>query len=276
MDPIPGIGATVIANHRRRPTRLREWFMLSGFVAVLLAGTTWQNAWKPFVLDRIAPLATRLSGFASDSVRIGAASMTASSGNNLQEENRQLHQRLAQLRLLEAENQRLRTLLNLPIPPTMRKVGARVLMRSPDHWFGSLHIDAGFEAGLSVNQVVLNDRGVLGKIVEVSANTARVQLISSPDSAVSCITEKERKPAILLGYVQGERGHLKYMQSYTHVQRGEKVFTSGLGGVYPKDLLLGTIDVVEQRPSHPVPEATVRLTAFDQLVDEVAVLVPDL
>ena len=65
---------------------------------------------------------------------------------------------------IKEENQNLRKLLDLDLPTAYQKVTAQVILRPPNQWFESLIIDRGFESGLSVNQVVMNAEGVVGKL----------------------------------------------------------------------------------------------------------------
>ena len=93
---------------------------------------------------------------------------------------------------------------------------------------------------------VVVSEGVVGRVIEVSAHTAKVLLISDPNSAVDVIIQRSRAQGILEGRVE-EFGILKYIQKSDDVQMGDKVITSGLGGIFPKGLIVGTVTKVERK-----------------------------
>jgi rod shape-determining protein MreC len=266
----------MINRPRRSPI---GWIIAIGLSIGLIALIVLRSAWAPPVQDLSRPFLAQiqylLSGLPAMKQEWQLYRQEALKQKAVQEELAQLRRQLKAMNIVATENQRLRELLQLPIPKGFEKVGANIIARSPSQWFSRMQIDKGFEDGLALNRVVMNRHGVIGKITELSARTAMVQLLTDPDSAVSCLTERQHKPAILAGSGPGELGQLKYLENYTRVASGEKILTSGLGGTYPPDLLLGTVSEVLQRAGHPVPDVKVKLAAFAENLREVVVLVPE-
>lgn len=266
----------MITRSRRSPA---GWFVVGGLSLGVVALIALRSAWAPLMQDFSRPALNQLqyllSGLPALKQEWDLHRQQALKQKGVYEELAQLRRSLTAMEIVAAENQRLRDLLKLAAPKGYEKMGALVIARSPSQWFSRLQIDKGFEDGLSLNRVVMNRHGVVGKVVELSARTAMVQLLTDPDSSVSCMTERMRKPAILSGGGPGEAAPLKYLENYTRVVTGEKILTSGLGGTFPPDLLLGTVQEVLQQPGHPVPEVKIKLAAFAEILREVVVLVPD-
>jgi rod shape-determining protein MreC len=245
---------------------------------VLLLGLAWffRASWSPQLIDTLTPLLQGVSSSLSQ-LQLPHFEQTPSEAEQLsqQAQNELLQRQLQALNTVADENQELRALLKLPQPQGYRQVGAAVILRPPHQWFETLTLDKGFEAGLAVNQVVMGTAGVLGKLTEVTAKTSRVQLSSHPESTVSCIVGKQKIPGVLIGRYQDQPAQLQYLQNYARIQAGDMVLTSGLGGVFPPNLVLGKVEAVRQVNSKPVPEASVTLTPLETAISHVVVLVPE-
>lgn len=257
----------------------RPWRLISGLLALVLLIGAWlyRESWAPLLLDAGHPILSRLSSWHNpiqlslaedpDSLQ---AQMTA-----LEAENQLYQKKQAALETIAQENQELRGLLKIEMPKAYQKITAQVILRPPHQWFESLIIDRGFESGLSVNQVVLNAEGVVGKLIEVSAKTAKVQLTSHPEAMVSCLVGVEHVPGVLSGQYRNQPAQLRYLQNHAQIKAGTEVKTSGLGGVYPPGLLLGRVLSVKIDPALPVPEVSVNLTPLEKNIDFLVVLVPE-
>lgn len=150
-------------------------------------------------------------------------------------------------RELLATHERLRQLLQFKEMVQRPATAARVIGVDPTGWFKSIIIDKGKGAGLSWDMPVVNASGVVGRIVSVSKNYAKVLLIVDQNSAVDCLTQRSRDR----GMVKGTGGRLckmDYMAKSGDVAVGDLVVTSGLGGVFPKGLPVGT--VTEAKDEH--------------------------
>jgi rod shape-determining protein MreC len=96
------------------------------------------------------------------------------------------------------------------------------------------------------DMAVVTSDGVVGRVIEVSLHTAKVLLITDPNSAMDVIVQRSRTQGIMEGKVE-EVCVLKYVQKNEDVQVGDKVITSGLGGIFPKGLMTGTVTRVERK-----------------------------
>ncbi len=156
---------------------------------------------------------------------------------------REENNRLKEVTLSEA---RLKRLYSVQSRYSENSIIARVYGRDPSSWFKSLLVDKGGQDDISKDMAVVSADGVVGRIMEVSGRTAKVLLITDPNSAVDVILQRSRSQAIMEGK-SDEACILKYVQKSDDVQVGDRVITSGMGGIFPKGLLTGTVSKVDRK-----------------------------
>jgi len=122
-------------------------------------------------------------------------------------------------------------------------MAARVIGESPDPWTRTITINRGTEEGLRRDLPVVTPDGLVGSIVETSDHSAIVRLIVDRSSRVPVLVSRSRARAILEGESSGTC-QLKYLDRTEDVQKGDVVITSGLAGVYPRGIEIGTISQV--------------------------------
>ncbi|MEE8152605.1 MAG: rod shape-determining protein MreC [candidate division NC10 bacterium] len=181
----------------------------------------------------------------------------------VRQENRRLHEEIealqTRLRVLEearGENQRLKTLLGLRESLSFTVAPAGVVGKDATNWFHSVLIDRGSRHGIERHMAVIAPGGLVGQVVEVTPSSARVQLITDPVSSVGALLQSSRVTGLLVG-AQSGRIRIKYLPVRAEVRGGEVVVTSGLGGVYPKGILVGKVVAVDRRSGALFQEATV-------------------
>ena len=172
---------------------------------------------------------------------------------NLQKENEILKQRITELqkesnRKEEAilANERLRKLLEFRDTISTPMVAAEVIGQDPSSWFKSVTINKGEGDGVRKGMAVISPDGVVGQILKAAPHYATVLLVTDYNSAIDSIVQKTRARAIVEG--SGEnRCQLKYLLRTDEVNVGDVIITSGLGGNFPKGLLIGEIRRVEKK-----------------------------
>jgi rod shape-determining protein MreC len=173
---------------------------------------------------------------------------------NLRGENESLKKEVAELEgkvtsYQEAfvENQRLRRLLDFKTSIRAETVPAQVIMHDLTGWFQTLIVDKGFRDGITPDMPVVNDEGLIGRILDVSDRHCRVLLITDQGSSVDAVDQRNRVRGILAG--KDPNGCLlKYIRSNLDIREGDLVITSGKDGVYPKGLRLGVIQAAYKDP----------------------------
>lgn len=176
---------------------------------------------------------------------------------NLQEliqKNSQLEERVAQLeaevvtlREQAAEVDALRALLGAARQlPENRYLAAKVIGRDTNPFLQYLILDQGSDSGIRRGMPVVNEKGLVGRITEVSATASKLQLITDPDSTVNARIQESRAEGILVGRQTGDL-ELIYLSQDITVNVGEIVVTSGLGGGFPPEILIGRVVSVHRR-----------------------------
>ncbi len=150
--------------------------------------------------------------------------------------------RLRQIRQdeLEVENGRLRALLELRDRLAVRTVGGEILAREWNGFTRSLTINRGRADGLERLAPVIVTQGVVGRLLDVRRDSAVVQLLTDPASSIGGLVSRTRAQGLVEG-VAGGRLRLKLAAREEGIAVGDFVFTSGIGGLFPKGLPLGRV-----------------------------------
>lgn len=170
---------------------------------------------------------------------------------NARNENARMRREIEALRIenynyreLLATHQRLQKLLQYKKIIDQPVLAAQVIGRDPTGWFESVIIDKGKKSGLKVNMPVVNAMGVVGRLVSVSPNYAKVLMIIDQNSAVDSIIQRSRDKGIVKG-LSPKICELAYVLKTSDVVIGDMVVTSGLGRVFPKGIPVGEVIEVE-------------------------------
>ena len=172
---------------------------------------------------------------------------------NLEKENRMLKQKVAelqgeshQMKEMQLANERLKQLLQFREKNSPPMIGAEVIGQDPSSWFKSVTVDKGERDGVKKGMAVISPAGVIGQILKTAPHYATVLLITDYNSAVDSIVQRTRAKAIVEG--KGEnRCQLKYLLRTEEVAVGDAVVTSGLGGNFPKGLMVGEVKKVDKK-----------------------------
>lgn len=172
-------------------------------------------------------------------------------------ENQELKRRLAEMAHKEVRYQeamllarRLEALLDLKKQLALPVTGARVVAYDPSPWSRSVIIDIGAKEGVSVGLPVLGGGGIVGRIVEVYPQYAKVMLIVDRNSGADAIVQRTRVRGILQGK-GGNRCTLEYVPVNADVEVGDLVLASGLGGIFPPGQVFGRVTQVERKTGGP-------------------------
>ncbi len=182
----------------------------------------------------------------------------------LEAENARLLMEILRLKEVEHEAVVLRDLLNFAqAQPSFSLEGAhvagRVIGLDPTNLERYIILDVGSEAGIARNMPVVTDRGLVGRIAEVGPGWSRVLLISDVSSSVNALTQSTRAGGLVEGQPDGTLVMIDIPQGDT-VSVGDTVFTSGLGGTFPRQILIGQVTKVERKDYDLYQTATVKPT----------------
>lgn len=193
-------------------------------------------------------------------------------------ENERLKARLRELegeksKLLEEEatNKRLRELMEFRSEWAPKSMTASVIANSASAYFHSLIIDKGTKDGVERGMAVISALGVVGQVVAVTSRNAKVLLVTDPHSGVDAMDQRSRGRGIVSGSL--ENGPvMKYVKRSEDLKEGDRLVTSGLDGVFPKGLMIGTISKVNKKSVGLFQYIEVNLAVDPQRVEEVLVV----
>lgn len=201
-------------------------------------------------------------------------------GRDLARLNAAYELRLQESEQLRAELLRLENILKLPPMPAYRSEPARVARRDFSGWWQRLVIRKGRNHGITVGAPVVYVGGIVGRVTEVYAYTAVVDLITSPTFRVAASAEGDTRPISYQGGLNDSfrtpRGTVEFvpLDIFASASQPKRLVTSGLGGVFPPGLTIGEIVVLEPSTDGLFKSGEVRLDSRLGALAEVTVLVP--
>ncbi len=243
---------------------------------------TWQTAVLAFLI--IGTIALALGGYLTPLTRIVMAPVISAQTwlstrftaiNNYLNSPQDLAELRNQNQSLEVENARLEAeIINLEqqlsetnilsalvdfarVHPENRYVAASIIGRDPSPFVKYVIINRGSDDGLRRGMPVVTSQGLVGRVAAVTAGAGRTELITDPASSVNVRVEPSGAQAVLLGSVTGDLT-LDMIPQSAAVQVGDLVLTSGLGGNYPGDILIGQVTSVRKRETDLFQSAAVQ------------------
>ena len=171
--------------------------------------------------------------------------------SRLQTEIIELKQQISETRVLEALVDFAR------VNPDNQYIAAKVIGRDPNPFLQYVIVNRGSDDGLRRGMPVVTQQGLVGRVAAVTAGAARVQLISDNGSSVNVLLEPSRAPAALEGDLTGDLS-LDMIPQSAKVSVGDLVLTSGLGGNFPSNILVGQVSNVRSRDNDLFQRAAVQ------------------
>jgi rod shape-determining protein MreC len=238
--------------------------LLAALALVLAGQLPFADRIGGVALDLVAPVEDLLGG----SYRAASGTARVQTVDQLVVENQRLRQQVEQLARdgarapeLQRENDELRDLVGLKRAGTnFQWLDARVIAYDASNLVRSTTIDRGGRDGLVDGMTAMTPRGLVGKIVKLAPNAARVLLVTDPSSSVNAMVQRSRAR----GVVYGQRGAagsnqivMRYIPQGEDIKVGDRVITSGLGGIFPEGIAIGAVTEVRQRDTDMFQEATI-------------------
>lgn len=182
---------------------------------------------------------------------VGDLSNTYQENQSLKQKIDTIHELEVQLNELKRDNQKMKETLKLQ--DTLNDytlVNATVIARNPDTWRDVITINKGSNDGIQPQMSVMSDNGLVGKVLDVNPTSARIALLSNADNTlvrVAAMIQNEKEP--IYGTITGydKKTNMLVMsqiQATQDIKVGDKVVTSGLGGISPNSLYIGTVEEV--------------------------------
>ena len=197
----------------------------------------------------------------------------------LRRENEQLRLEALQNQEIARENAVLRESVGWPKRKDWKLRLARVISRDPANWWHTLQIDLGSNQGVQRNMPVITKEGLVGRVQEAGANRSRVILLGDPQCQVSAMVDNVGRDTGIIrpgesSVLEDSILELSFLKRNSQAIPGQKVFTSGLGQLFPKGIIIGTIMETNSVSYGLYLAARVKLSANLNELEEVWVLYP--
>ena len=195
----------------------------------------------------------------------------------LEAENAELRQQMVDYDRIKAENDAYKALARIQDTNSeASNVSAFVIGRDPLDEFGGFTLDQGSTDGVAVNDAIISDRGyLLGVVVEVDATSCKVMTILHPSFNAAGVISRTRENGIITGsadYAADGQCVLTNLDRATEARKGDQVITTGLGGVFPANLLVGTVQEVVPEQSGKSSSAVILPGADPRTVKHVFIV----
>lgn len=257
---------------RTGPSRLIVFgvavFICIGLMAVSAAGLL-----GPFESLASVPLSLLQGASSGVGRRVTRLVNDVSDVQSLQQRNAELERALinfqseiVELREIKADYTRIAALLNYRGVDTTRQYQtANVIGRDTTGLLRSIIIDRGSRDGISVGMPVVTDLGLVGRVFRVAATTAQVQLVTDTNSYVNARLQTSRGEGSVVGTASGDL-RLTFVPLNDEIKDGDSVVTSGIGGKFPRGIVIGQVTTSRLDDSKLFQEAVVRsLVDFNRL-----------
>ena len=225
-------------------------------VALIMYSVTYGSNIVTQGVNDVTNILGRLVSYPANSINdfidsVSDLSNTYQENQSLKQKIDTIHELEVQLSELKRDNQKMKETLKLQ--DTLNDytlVNATVIARNPDTWRDVITINKGSNDGIQPQMSVMSDNGLVGKVMDVNPTSARVALLSNADNTlvrVAAMIQNEKEP--IYGTITGydDKTNMLVMsqiQATQDIKVGDKVVTSGLGGISPNSLYIGTVEEV--------------------------------
>lgn len=209
------------------------------------------NGFERTVLGLTAPVQRGLDDFADGAAGLWRRFLGVF-GNTpevirLSAENRRLRSELEHLAEVRLENERLSRLLAFREEAGIQALPARVIAEDASSWFRTVMIDRGSRDGVREGMPVVVAEGVVGRVIKSAPRESRVLLVTDASSAVAGLLQRTRARGVCRG--QGNLLTFDFAMHWEEIEEGDLIVTSGMGGVFPQGLTVGTVSRVSRNAS---------------------------
>ncbi|MBE2183628.1 MAG: rod shape-determining protein MreC [Anaerolineae bacterium] len=223
------------------------YFTVLLVLAVALIGASQSGLLSPIESVISIPLNAVSQVFNTLAMRLSGGAVDLAEIQSLQERNAELESALArlqaevvELREVSSDYQRLADLVDYTSAARAQQFVSADVIASEETPLRTVTINRGTRDGLQMGMPVVTAQGLVGRIIEVQSNAARVLLVTDPSSAISARLQTTRAEGTVAGLVSGNL-EMSFIPLGETIPNGDLVITSGLGGNLPPDLVIGQV-----------------------------------
>lgn len=184
-----------------------------------------------------------------------------------------LRHKINEMNEIYQENIRLKNLLSFKQKSAYKVIAAAVTGRSADNWSSVVIINKGRNSGIKRGMVVTTYLGLVGRVIETQGNASRILLINDPNISVSAIDQRSRQEGLVQGTLGGNLV-MRYLPKEADVQIQDTIVSSGLTGIYPKGLLIGSVIEIGEEFSGLTRYAIIKPAVNLSSIEEVLIIIP--
>ena len=192
----------------------------------------------------------------------------------LKKEKSELEQQLREFEIMKNENEQLKQQLNLAEKyGDFTTVPGSIISRDISNYSKTLIINIGSDNGIKEKMTVIADEGLVGYVVSTTKNTAKIQTIIDSASATSCLASSTRDTMICKGTIENKpQLSASNIATDARIIQGDRVETSGLGGIYVKGIHVGTVKKVNAGSNKTDSYATIEAAVDFEKLETVLVI----
>ncbi|WP_100657727.1 rod shape-determining protein MreC [Alteromonas flava] len=177
-----------------------------------------------------------------------------------------MSEQLQRFQLIKSENDKLRALLDAPLRQDMRKTVAELMAVDNNPFSHQVVINKGATDGVYISQSVLDDRGIVGQVIEVGSTTSRVLLITDVTHAIPVRSQRNSIQFIVVGSGALDEVYLEHVAHSVDVKVGDVLMSSGLGDVFPEGYPVARVTNVLRDETRPFASISAQpLAQLDRL-----------
>jgi rod shape-determining protein MreC len=171
--------------------------------------------------------------------------------DDLKKKNSELEQELRELEIIKAENQTLKEYLDLTEKyNSYITIPAYIINKDISNYSNTFVINVGTDDGVEENMTVIADKGLVGHVISVSQNTSKVETIIDTSSSTSITFSSTGDKAICKGTLSSQELKVEFISTTSTILENDTIETSGMGGIYPKGITIGTVSkIIETKNS---------------------------
>ncbi len=189
----------------------------------------------------------------------------------LLEENRKLLNEIALFREIQQENIRLKELLKFKEKYSLETQVARVIAKDVSTEFRAIRINRGENSGIKKNMAVVTNEGIVGRVLRTTRNTSDVVTLLDLNFAVDSIVERSRVRGVVEGMTD-QSCQLLYTVRTDDIQPNDTLVSSGLGGIFPKGILVGMVSKVDRKAFGITQQVEVKPSVDFSKLEEVLII----
>ena len=206
-----------------------------------------ENAFSSLIMPIQSGITYLKNKFSNNEQYFSTMESLEEENETLKQKNMQLEEELRKLEIIQAENSTLKEYLNLTEQyKSYKTVPAYIINKDVSNYSQVFVINVGRNNGIEENMTVIAAEGLVGHVISVTEKTAKVQTLVDTSNVVSATLENSKDTVLCRGTLNGNELKTTYISTNTVLTEGEKLYTSGMGGIYPKGIYIGIVKKINQ------------------------------